>query len=149
MARYHRVLSRDRWSGLHAAPILLGRLVRLLPAPWVPIGVGDATVERRQGQQLRAKGGDRDAVRATKKQVVTWWGLQWISLLLSGRWPWCSRPWAWPLLTVRAPSERAHPPPGKRHKTPGDWTRPMIKGVSRGFGQRPGLLGGGGWGLCR
>ena len=32
--KYHRVLSRARWSGLQGAKILLGLLVALLPAGW-------------------------------------------------------------------------------------------------------------------
>jgi hypothetical protein len=144
LARYPRVLSRDRGSGLHAAQILLGLVVRLLPAHRVPIGVVDDTVERRQGKQIRAKGCYRDALGSTKKQVVKGLGLKWISLMRIVRLPWCSRPWALPFLTVLAPSERANQQQGKRHKTTGDWTRQRIKGVSRGFGQRPWLLGGDG-----
>ena len=147
-ARYHRVLSRDRWSGLHTAQILLGLLVRLLPAHWVPIGVVDETVERRQGQRIRAKGCYRDAVRSTKKQVVKCMGLKWISLMLIVRLPWCSRPWALPFLTGLAPSERANQQPDKRHKTTADWTRQMIQVLSRWFGQRPWLWVGDGAYAC-
>ena len=32
--KYHRVLSRAQWSGLHGAKILLGLLVSLLPPGW-------------------------------------------------------------------------------------------------------------------
>jgi hypothetical protein len=47
--KYHRVLSRARWSGLIGARILLGLRVALLP-PGGPILVGiDDTVERRKG----------------------------------------------------------------------------------------------------
>jgi hypothetical protein len=43
--KYHRVLSRARWSGLQGAKILLGLLVALLPREW-PMVVGiDETVE--------------------------------------------------------------------------------------------------------
>jgi len=48
--RYHRVLNRARGSGLQAAKILLGLLIRLLPPPWVPMRVVDDTVERASGQ---------------------------------------------------------------------------------------------------
>lgn len=147
-ARYHRVLSRARWSSLQAAKILLGLLVRLLPAHWVPIIGVDETVERRQGEKIRAKGCYRDAVRSTKKQVVKCFGLKWISRMLIGRLPWCSRPWALPFLTVLAPSERANQQQGKRHKTTVDWTRQMVKAVSRWVGQRPWLLVGDGAYAC-
>jgi hypothetical protein len=110
--------------------------------------VVEETVERRQGKQIRAKGCYRDAIRSTKKQVVKCFGLQWISLMLIVRLPWCSRPWALPFLTVLAPSERANQQQGKRHKTTGDWTRQRIKVVSRWFGQRPWLLVGDGAYAC-
>src|SRR5262244_1824103 len=54
--KYHRVLNRACWSGLHGSQILLGLLVPLLPAPW-PIIVGtDETIERRRGKKITAKG---------------------------------------------------------------------------------------------
>ncbi len=42
---YHRVLSKARWSGLHAAKILLGLLVALVPVN-LPIIIGvDDTID--------------------------------------------------------------------------------------------------------
>jgi hypothetical protein len=57
-------------------------LIKLLPPPW-PIIVGvDETLERRTGPRIAAKGVDRDAVRSTKRKVVTCLGLQWICMAL-------------------------------------------------------------------
>ena len=68
--KYHRVLSRARWSGLQGARILLGLLILLLP-PWIPVEiVVDETIERRKGARIKAKGRYRDAVRSTKGTVV-------------------------------------------------------------------------------
>ena len=106
--RYHRVLSRARWSGLQAAQILLGLLLAVLPDAWTPVIVADETVERRKGRRIRAKGCYRDAVRSTPQQVVKCLGLKWISLTVLVPLPGCSRPWALPFLTVLAPSERAN-----------------------------------------
>ena len=54
--KYHRVLSRARWSGLQGAKILLGLLLSLLEPGW-PVLVGiDETVERRSGGKIKAKG---------------------------------------------------------------------------------------------
>ena len=75
--KYHRVLSRARWSGLQGAKMLLGLLVRVLPPDW-PVWVGvDETLERRQGHKIKAKGRYRDAVRSTQKVVVKCYGLKW------------------------------------------------------------------------
>ena len=68
--KYHRVLSRARWSGLQGAKILLGLLITMLPASW-PILIGvDETLERRRGRNIKAKGYYRDAVRSSEKVVV-------------------------------------------------------------------------------
>ena len=62
---YHRVLNRARWSGLATARILLGMVVRtFVPTGAVVIGLDD-TLERRRGQQIKAKGIYRDPVRSS------------------------------------------------------------------------------------
>jgi uncharacterized membrane protein len=125
--KYHRVLSRARWSGLLGAKILLGLMVPLLPREW-PVVVGiDETIERRQGRKIKAKGRYRDAVRSTGKEVVKCYGLKWISLMLLVPLPWSTRVWALPFLTVLAPSRRANTAAGRRHKTTIDWTLQLVK----------------------
>jgi hypothetical protein len=42
--KYHRVLSRARWSGLHGAKILLGLLITLLPKEWPILVAVDETL---------------------------------------------------------------------------------------------------------
>ena len=55
--KYHRVLSRDRWSGWHGSKILFGRLVVLVRAAGVPLRIViDETLDRRQGKRIKAKG---------------------------------------------------------------------------------------------
>ena len=49
--KYHRVLSRARWSGLQGAKILLGLLIALLPRDWPLTVVADETIERRKGRR--------------------------------------------------------------------------------------------------
>ncbi len=82
---YHRVLSKARLSGrrlrrsqrsgLHAAKILLGLLVALVPVN-LPIIVGvDDTIERRKGKKIKNKGCYRDPVRSTEKHVIRCFGL--------------------------------------------------------------------------
>jgi len=145
--RYHRVLNRARWSGLQAAKILLGLLIRLLPPHWVPLIVVDDTVERRQGKRIKVKGCYRDAVRSTRNHVVKCFGLKWVSMMLLVRLPWSSRLWALPFLTVLAPSEPANKEAKKRHKTTVDWTCQMVKAVSRWL-RRPWVLLGDGAFAC-
>ncbi len=147
--KYHRVLSRARWSGLQGAGILLGLLVTLLPSGWpVLIGV-DETIERRSGGKIKAKGCYRDAVRSTKKVVVKCYGLKWISLMLLVPLPWSSRVWALPFLTLLAPSKRANKQAGRRHKTTIDWTLQAVKLISRWLKRPWVLIGDGGYACVR
>ncbi len=54
--RYHRVLSRARWSSREASRVLLGLLVEAF-VPEGPLVVGiDETLERRWGKKIAAKG---------------------------------------------------------------------------------------------
>jgi hypothetical protein len=129
---YHRVLNRAKWSALNISRILLGLIVRVLVGIGVPLVVGaDETLERRKGDQIKAKGVFRDAARSSRKHVVYSFGLRWISMMALVSVPWSTRVWALPFLTVLAPSERTNQANGKRHKTSIDWTMQMITAVRR------------------
>ncbi|VFN06635.1 MAG: DDE superfamily endonuclease, partial [Candidatus Kentron sp. G] len=129
---YHRVLSRDKWSGLQAAKILLGLLVAVAWAAGIPlIIVVDETIERRKGRKIKAKGKYRDAVCSTQDEVVKCWGLKWICFTVLIPVPWSTRYWALPFLTILATSEWANKAQGKRHKTTVDWTIQALKVISR------------------
>ena len=120
----HRVLNRAAWSTRQGRRRLLG--VRL--TVWVPPGVtivlgADDTVERRRGRRIKAKGGDRAAVRSTKKPVLRGFGRQWGSMLLLVPVPWSRRVWARPCLTAWCwPAGKGT---RRRHKTRVDWVRQM------------------------
>jgi hypothetical protein len=130
--RYHRVLNRAKWSSLQVSQIMLGLLViTLVPPGWPVIVAADETLERRQGDQIKAKGVFRDAVRSSKKHKVTSYGLRWVSMALLVPVPWSSRVWALPFLTVLAPSKKTNHANGKRHKTSIDWIGQMIGQVRR------------------
>ncbi|MBK1649225.1 hypothetical protein CKO36_11550, partial [Rhabdochromatium marinum] len=134
--RYHRVLNRARWSGVRGAQILFGLLIGLLP-PGVPIVVGvDETLERRSGRRIRAKGVYRDAVRSSRRKVVTTMGLEWVVMALLVPLPWSQRPWALPFLTLLAPSRAANDAAGRVHRTTLDWTVVMVRLVGRWLQRR-------------
>jgi hypothetical protein len=140
-SKYHRVLSRARWSALAASRMLLWLIVTVLAAAGAPIILAaDDTLERRRGKQIKAKGCYRDAVRSSKKHVVKSFGLKWVTMAVLVAVPWSSRIWALPFLTVLAPSEKANQKVGKRHKTSVDWVRQMIKQVRRWWPTRALIL---------
>jgi hypothetical protein len=119
--KYHRVLSRNRWSSGKAAQILLGLLVRAFASTGAVIIGIDETLERRQGEMIAAKGIYRDAARSSRSVLVKSHGLRWISMMVLAPIPWAARVWALPFLSVLAPSERYAQERGRRHKTLAHW----------------------------
>jgi len=146
--RYHRVLNRARWSGLHGAQILLGLLLALLPAGLPIVMAVDETLERRFGRCIRAKGVYRDAVRSSRGKVVTCLGVEWLLMALLVPVPWSQRVWALPFLTLLMPSEQADSEAGRRHRTTVEWTIVMVRLVARWRGRRPWILIGDGRYAC-
>jgi DDE superfamily endonuclease len=136
-ARYHRVLSRARWSELAVARTLL----RLLVATFVPTGplvVGiDETIERRWGAKIAARGIYRDPVRSSRGHFVKVSGLRWVCLMLLVPIPWAGRTWALPFLTALAPSARSDQHRRRQHKTLTDWARQLLRVVQRWWPDRP------------
>jgi len=116
-SRYHRVLSRARWSGMEASRVLLGLLVEaFVPEGSLVVGI-DETLERRRGKKIAAKGVYRDPVRSSQSQLVKTTGLRWVCVTLLAEVPWAHRVWALPFLSALAPSERYSQEQGIRHKT--------------------------------
>src|SRR5215216_45169 len=116
--RYHRVLSRAKWSSLEASRILLDSLVEAFVPEGDPLVVGvDETLERRQGKRMAAKGVYRDPVRSSHSNLVKTSALRWICVVLFAEVPWASRVWALPFLSALAYSERYATEQGQRHKS--------------------------------
>jgi DDE superfamily endonuclease len=80
--RYHRVLSRARWSSLEASRILLGLLLEAFVGKGPLILGVDETLERRYGKKISAKGVYRDPVRSTHEEFVKSSGLRWVCVML-------------------------------------------------------------------
>ena len=98
--RYHRVLSRARWSATAASRVLLELLVEAF-VPEGPLVVGvDETLERRRGKKIDAKGVYRDPVRSSRSQVVKATGLRWVCVTLLAEIPWARKVWALPFLST-------------------------------------------------
>jgi hypothetical protein len=114
---YHRVLNRARWSTLATAYVLLELVVHsFAPTGVVVIGLDD-TLERRRGQQIKAKGIYRDPVRSSHSHMVKASGLHWLCAMVLAEIPWAQRVWALPFLTALCPSQRYHQQRGQRHKS--------------------------------
>lgn len=125
--KYHRVLSRVKWSSLKVSVILLDLLVKCFGKAGEPLVFGiDETIERRRGEKIKAKGIYRDAVRSSHSHFVKCSGLRWISMMLLCKIRWADRIWALPFLTALAPSERYCSEHGRHHKKITAWVRQMI-----------------------
>jgi hypothetical protein len=137
---YHRILNRAKWSSLEASHILLGMLINAF-AMLGPIIIGvDDTVERRRGDQIKAKGIYRDPVRSSRSHFVKASGLRWLSMMLLAPIPWAGRTWALPFLTVLAPSERYYEGKARRHKKLTEWAWQMVLQVRRWLPNRQLIL---------
>jgi hypothetical protein len=113
---YHRVLNRAVWSPLAASRLLLRFVVAVFIPPGVVVCGLDDTIERRRGEQIKAKGIYRDPVRSSHTHMVKASGLRWLACMLLTPLAWAERVWALPFLTVLCPSERFYAQRGRRHQ---------------------------------
>ena len=134
--RYHRVLSRAKWSSMVASRLLLKSLVeRFVPDGPLVVGI-DETLERRTGKKIPAKGIYRDPVRSSHSHFVKTSALRWVCVTLLAEVPWASRVWALPFLCALAPSERYCTEQGERHKKITEWAWQLLVLVRRWYPQR-------------
>ncbi len=128
---YHRVLNRDQWSSLKGSQILLSQLVKAFGLCGEIVIGFDETLERRRGEQIKAKGIYRDAVRSSKSFFVKASGLRWLSFMLLTEIPFAKKVRALPFLTVLCPSERYDEKRGIRHRKLTDRARQAILLIKR------------------
>ena len=128
---YHRVLNRAVWSSLAANRILLSLLVSAFAPDGVLVMGIDDTIERRRGDQIKAKGIYRDPVRSSRSHLVKASGLRWLSVMLLVEIPWAGRRWALPFLTALCPSERYYKECGRTHQKLTGRARQMLLTVKR------------------
>ncbi len=135
--KYHRVLSKAKWSCRHGGKLLLGLLVDRFFDKSEPLIFGiDETIERRWGAKIKARGIYRDAVRSSHSFFTKTSGLRWMCLMLLSPVPWAKRVWALPFFTVLAPSVRYYEQSKRRHKKLTDWARQMMLQLHRYLPER-------------
>jgi hypothetical protein len=129
---YHAFFSRDRWSTW----ALARRLAALVLARLAPEGVvelaADDTVTEHPGDAVYGKACHRDPVRSTHSFTAFRWGHKWVALVVLVEVPWATRRWALPLLVA------LYRPPGqaRRHKTPAQRARQLLRVLLRWFPER-------------
>ena len=148
--KYHRFLSRDRWSALKGARILLTLLVNSFIKPGEALVFGiDETIERRWGLRIAKRGIYRDAVRSSASHFVKCSGLRWMSVMLLSPLPWLTKGyWALPVVTALCPSTRYWEKRGlpRAHKELMSWAAQLMAWLARyttGLGRSVYLVGDG------
>lgn len=132
--KYHRLLSRDKWSAFQLSSVLLRLLVNAFIEKGAPVVLGiDDTIERRWGRKINKRGIYRDPVRSSKSHFVKCSGLRWLSLMVLTHLPWLEAglSWALPVLTVLCPSERFYTKQGKSVKKLTSFASQMISWLGR------------------
>lgn len=130
---FHRVFNRNRVpfgrSAFRLAHLLFGLLLRLVSVGEPVVLLGDETLERRRGPQIRYKGWFRAAARSTASHVVTALGVRWFCLCVLVPVPWSSRRWALPFLAVPVRSAKTCAGVGRGHVGSIPWTIWLLRHV--------------------
>lgn len=132
--KYHRVLSRAKWSARKVGRSLLMLLIAHLGGPAdraLVFGI-DETIERRWGRMIKKRGIYRDPVRSSKSFFVKCSGLRWMSLMLLAELPWAGNLcWALPFMTALCPSMRYYEKQSRSPKKLTDWAWQLIIQLGR------------------
>lgn len=132
--KYHRVLSKDKWSAFQMSSVLFGLLIKTFVPKGKAIVFGiDDTIERRWEPKINKRAIYRDPVRSSKSHFVKCSGLRWLSLMLLTSLPWLQAGiyWALPVLTVLCPSERFYTNQGKDEKKLTTFARQITTWLGR------------------
>jgi hypothetical protein len=142
---YHRVFSRSPWSLWRLAYRLTSWVIERFVADGPIYLVGDDTVDEHRGKKVFGKGRHRDAVRSSHSYTAFRYGHKWVVLAVLVRFSFTRRPWALPVLVVLAQNKDKS---GKRrHKTPSQQMRQMLKLLLHWFPERAFVFAGdGGYG---
>ena len=144
-SKYHRVLSRARWSSWQMSRLLLGLLVEtFLPEGCALVLLVDETLERRAGKKIGYKGFFRDSVRSVGNKVAVSLGIRWCVLCLLVSVPWASRQWALPFVAVPVLSEKTCKRLKKPHRSGVWWTGFLMEKVRAWYPERTIVLVGDG-----
>ena len=143
---YHRVFSRAPWSLWNVGRVLAIAVIKLAATDdWIRVIV-DCTVAEHKGKKVYGKGCHHDAVRSTDTHKAYRWGHRWIVLAVAVKFPFCSRPWALPVLAALYRPEQLNKKEGRRHKTPIQLARGLMSILLNWFPDKKFvLLGDGGY----
>jgi len=144
---FQRVLSSARWSGLQLACALTRTIVRCFYSSGVILLAGDDTVDEHRGKKVYGKSRHRDAVRSSHSYTAHRYGHKWVVLSILVKFPFARRYWALPVLVALYRSPKDNRARGRRHKTPVELIRLLLRILLRWFpGREFQFAGDGGFG---
>lgn len=133
---YRRLFSQRRWSTWRLARLLAGWVLEhLLPDGPIYLA-GDDTVDEHRGKKVYGKGRHRDPVRSTHSYTAFRWGHKWLVVAVLVTLPGTRRRWALPILVALYRSEESNRQRKRRHKTPPELLRQLLRVLLRWFPQR-------------
>lgn len=133
---YRRLFSRRRWSSWRLAKLLTTWLVDHLLADGPIFLAADDTVDEHRGKKVYGKGRHRDPVRSTHSYTAFRWGHKWLVVAVLVPFPFTRRRWALPVLVALYRSKKDNQRQGRRHKTPPELLRQLLRVLLRWFPQR-------------
>jgi hypothetical protein len=141
---FHRVLCCRVWSTWPLGRVLAAMILELIPPDQPVVCPVDDTNPQHKGQRVYGKGRHHDACRSTHSHMVWVWGHKWVTLAINIKFPFCSRPWALPLLCALYRPEELNKQEGRRHKTPIRLAMQLIATLIHWFPTRKFILVGDG-----
>src|SRR5262249_946177 len=133
---YRRVFSQRRWSSWRLAQLLAAWILEQLVPDGPVFLAGDDTVDEHRGKHVYGKGRHRDPVRSTHSYTAFRWGHKWVVRAVLVRVPGTRRRWALPVLVALYRSEEENRRRGRRHKTPPELLRQLLRVLLRWFPDR-------------
>jgi hypothetical protein len=135
-ASYRRLFSQRRWSSWRLAKLLTAWVLDHLLTDGPIFLAADDTVDEHRGKKVHGKGRHRDPVRSTHSYTTFRWGHKWLVVAVLVPFPFTRRQWALPVLVALCRSEKDNQRRGRRHKTPPELLRQLLRVLLRWFPQR-------------
>jgi hypothetical protein len=133
---FHRLFSHRRWSMWPLARALAQFVVSEACPRGVIQLVGDETVTEHPGRKVFGKARHRDPKRSSHSYVAHLWGHKWVVLAILVQLPGTNRTWALPILVALYRDPKQNKADGRRHKTPVDLMRQLLRVMLRWFPTR-------------
>lgn len=124
---FYRLFSRPRWSCWKAGRILAHLIIEAVPLCEAIVVLTDTTVSEHPGRKVYGKGKHRDAVRSSHSFTAWLWGHKRVVVAIAVTIPFVNRRWALPVMVALYRPESVNQQEGRRHKTPAQLARGLMR----------------------